>query len=144
MFATLIALIAAALFAGAALYVSVAEHPARMRLDDHAALAQWRPSYARAAPLQAGLAALSLAMGLFAWWKIGDLVVLIAALLIGAAIPLTLIVIFPVNRRLKATAPDSAGPESRALLVRWGRLHALRTALGLAAVAAYFAAFLEP
>jgi hypothetical protein len=144
MFATLIALIAAALFAGAALYISVAEHPARMRLDDRAALAQWRPSYARAAPLQAGLAALSLLMGLFAWWKIGDLIVLIAALLIGAVIPLTLIVVFPVNRRLKATTPNSAGPESRELLVRWGRLHGLRTALGLAAVATYFAAFLEP
>jgi hypothetical protein len=66
MFATLIALIAAALFAGAALYISVAEHPARMRLDDRAALTQWQPSYARATPLQAGLAALSLLMGLWA------------------------------------------------------------------------------
>ena len=144
MFATLIALIAAALFAGAALYVSVAEHPARMRLDDRAALAQWQPSYARATPLQAGLAALSLLMGLLSWWKIGDEVVLIAALLIGAAIPLTLIVILPVNRRLKATATDAAGLDTRALLARWGRLHAIRTALGLAAVATYFAAFLEP
>ena len=144
MIKVLLALIAASPFAGAALYVSLAEHPARLRLDDRAALAQWQPSYARAAPLQAGLALLSLLLGLWAWWKIGDCWVLAAALLIGAAIPLTLALIMPVNNRLKAAAPDTAGPEVRALLERWGRLHALRTTLGLAAVAAYFIAFLQP
>lgn len=144
MFATLFALIAAALFAGAALYVSLAEHPARMRLDDRAALDQWRTSYARAAPMQAGLALLSLLLGLKAWWKIGDPLLLAGALLIGAVIPLTLVAILPAARRLKGIAPDAAGPESRALLVRWGRLHALRTLLAFAAIAAYFAAFAWP
>ena len=144
MFATLLALIAAALFAGAALYVSLAEHPARMRLDDSAALAQWKPSYARAAPMQGGLALVSLALGLKAWWRIGDPLLLAGALLIGAAIAFTLIVIFPTNRRLKTMAAEAAGPGSRALLLRWGQLHALRTLLGLAAVVAYFAAFLGP
>jgi uncharacterized membrane protein len=144
MFATLLALIAAALFAGAAFYISLAEHPARMRLDDRAALAQWQPSYARAAPMQAGLALVSLALGLRAWWRIGDPLLLAAALLVGAVVPLTLIVIRPTNDRLKGIAPEAAGPESRALLVRWGRLHALRTLLALAAVACYFAAFLRP
>ena len=102
------------------------------------------PSYARAAPMQAGLALLSLLLGLWAWWRIGGDWLLAAALLIGAAVPLTLAVIMPLNNRLKATAPDAAGPESRALLVRWGKLHGLRTALGLAAVAAYFMAFMRP
>lgn len=144
MLTALLALITAALFAGAALYVSVAEHPARMGLAESAALAQWRPSYARAAPLQAGLAILSLLLGLWTWWKIGDLWVLAGALLIGANIPLTLAIIMPTNRRLKAADIETAGPETRALLARWGRLHALRTLLGLAAVVAYFVAFLQP
>ncbi len=144
MIKVLLALIAASLFAGAALYVSLAEHPARLRIDDRAALGQWRASYARAAPLQAGLALLSLLLGLWAWWRIGGDWLLAAPLLIGAAIPLTLVAIMPLNQRLKAIAPDAAGPDSGALLVRWGRLHALRTLLGLAAVAAYFAAFLRP
>lgn len=144
MFTALLALVAAALFAGAALYVSVAEHPARTALAESAALAQWRSSYARAAPLQAGLALLSFLLGAWTWWKIGDPWVLAGALLIGANIPLTLAVIMPTNRRLKAAAIETAGPETRALLVRWGRLHALRTLLGLAAVAACFAAFLQP
>ena len=58
--------------------------------------------------------------------------------LILAPWPYTLLVIMPVNNRLKATEPDQAGPESRALLVRWGRLHAGRSVLGFAASLAYF------
>ncbi|HWT13220.1 MAG TPA: DUF1772 domain-containing protein [Allosphingosinicella sp.] len=141
MIKALLALVAAALFAGAALYISLAEHPARMRLGDEAALGQWKPSYARAVPMQAGLALISLLLGLWAWWKIGDDWLLAASLLIGAVLPLTLVAIMPTNRRLQAAA---AGPESRALLDRWGRLHWLRTLLALAAVAAYFAAFAWP
>lgn len=144
MLTALLALLTAALFAGAALYVSVAEHPARMRLADAAALAQWQPSYARAAPMQAGLALVSLLLGLWTWWQIGDLWVLAGALLMGLAIPFTLVVIMPVNRRLKAHAVETAGPDTRTLLTRWGRLHLVRTLLGLAGVAAYFLAFLQP
>ncbi|MDQ4086969.1 MAG: DUF1772 domain-containing protein [Pseudomonadota bacterium] len=144
MLIALFALVAAALFAGAALYISVAEHPARMQLDDRGALAQWKPSYARAVPMQAGLALVSLLLGLWSWWKTDDGWVLLAALLIGANLPLTLIAIMPTNRRLQATAPDAAGPESRTLLARWGRLHGLRTLLAFAAIAAYLAAFAWP
>ena len=144
MLATLLALIACALFAGAALYVTLAEHPARLRLAEGPALAQWRQSYARAAPLQAGLALLSCGLGLWAWWRMGTSWLLAGALLIGAAIPFTLLVIFPTNRRLKAGSTEDAGSATRALLIRWGRLHAMRTLLGLAAVAAYLAAFVRP
>ena len=144
MIKALLALVTAALFAGAALYVSLAEHPARMRLDPAAGLAQWKPSYARATPMQAGLALLSLILGAWAWWKIDDIWLLAGALLIGANVPLTLVAILPVNRRLGRTPIEEAGAESHALLGRWGRLHLLRTLLGLAAVAAYFMAFVKP
>ena len=43
----------------------------------------------------------------------------------------------PVNRQLNAIEPDSAGPESRALIVRWGGLHARRTMLGFVATALF-------
>jgi hypothetical protein len=141
---TLLALIAAALFAGAALYINVAEHPARMRLDDRAALAQWKASYNRAALMQAGLALVSLGLGFWAWWRTEIEWLLAGALLIGAVIPLTLILVLPTNRRLQATADEAAGLESRTLLARWDRLHLLRTLLGLGAVAAYFCAFVQP
>ena len=144
MLKALFALVAATLFAGAALYISLVVHPARMKLDDRSALAQWKPSYGAATPLQAGLALLSLILGLWAWWKAGDDGLLVGALLIGAAVPLTLVVISPTNRRLLATPDQAAGQESRSLLERWGRLHRIRTLLALAAVAAYLVAFLWP
>jgi hypothetical protein len=50
------ALVIATLFAGAALYISLVEHPARLGLADGPLLAQWQPSYKRALPIQSGLA----------------------------------------------------------------------------------------
>jgi len=50
------------------------------------------------------------------------------------------LVIAPTNRRLGATAEQDAGPKSRALIQRWGKLHAVRTLLGLAASIAFVAA----
>ena len=54
--------------------------------------------------------------------------------------PYTLIVIQPTNKRLGATADEQAGPETRATIVRWGRLHAVRTMLGVAATFAFLLA----
>jgi hypothetical protein len=140
MLPALLALTAAALFTGAALYISQAEHPARLGLSEAAALAQWQPSYKRAVPMQAGLALLSAALGLWAWWDTREPLLLAGALLILAVVPFTLLVIMPTNKRLMAASPESAGPELRPLLVRWGTLHWVRNLLGLAAVFAFLAA----
>ena len=137
MLQALLALIAASLFTGAALYISWAEHPARLLLSDAPALAHWQPSYKRAVPMQAGLAILSAALGLWAWAESGEALLLAGALLILAVVPFTFFVIMPVNNRMLATPPDRAGPETRAMLVRWGALHWVRNLLGLAAVAAF-------
>jgi predicted exporter len=56
-------------FAGAILYINVAEHPARMRRDMRAALAQWAVSYKRATWLQAPLAVVGLVASLAAWHR---------------------------------------------------------------------------
>ena len=63
-----LATLAAALFAGAALYINLVEHPARMALDTKSAGLQWAPSYRRATWMQAPLALISVAAGLISWW----------------------------------------------------------------------------
>jgi hypothetical protein len=133
----LLGLIAAAIFAGAALYVNVAEQPARLLLDDRALLTEWKPSYQRGAAMQAPLALLGCLLGLIAWWQTSHPGFLIGAIAMIAPWPWTLIGIKPTNDALLATGPDQAGPQSRALVVKWGGLHGVRTALGALAIAAF-------
>ncbi len=132
-----LALVTAAVFTGAAVYVSVAEQPARLMLGNEALLTQWKPSYARGFAMQASLALASALFGLLAFWVTRDWRWLAGALLIFANWPYTLLVILPVNKRLEATAPDKADAETRRLVERWGALHAVRSALGLAATLVY-------
>jgi Anthrone oxygenase len=139
----LIAILTAAIFAGAALYINLVEHPARMSLDTKSAAMEWAPSYSRATAMQAPLAALSLIAGLGAWLLGGGVGWAVAALLIGAVIPFTLIVIMPTNKALLAAGRDLASVETRALLMRWAKLHAVRTMLSLAATILYLYLALE-
>lgn len=132
-----LAALSAALFAGAALYINVVEHPARMGLETRLAALQWAPSYQRATWLQAPLAIVSLICGAAVWLLGGGAGWLVAALLVGAVVPFTFAVIMPTNHKLLAPGRDLSSAETRELLVRWGQLHAVRTALSLAGTAIY-------
>ena len=133
MIAGLLALTVAAMFTGAAFYVGFAEQPARLQLDDRALLAEWKPSYARGFAMQATLAVVGFLLGMLQWWQSGNGLWFAGALLLVANWPFTLCVIMPTNKALLATASDAAGARSRELVVKWGRLHAVRTALGATA-----------
>jgi len=131
------ALIFTAAFAGAAFYINFAEHPARLGLDDKNLLKQWKPSYAAGYTMQASLVVVSVALGLTAAWLSWDWRWLIGAALMFANVPYTLMGIMPTNHMLNAIDDADAGPASRAMLLTWGRLHAVRTALGLTGTLAY-------
>ena len=134
----LLALTVAAIFTGAAFYVNVAEQPARLNLDDTALLTQWKPSYKRGAAMQAPLAIVGSLCGLVAWWQTGHIGFLAGAILIAAPWPWTLIGIMPTNKALLNTDPANPTPQTRALMLKWGNLHAVRTVLGALATAAFF------
>ncbi len=122
-----------ALFAGAALYINVAEHPARMGIETSAAAKHWASSYKRATWLQAPLALLGFAAGVTAWFLGASIIWLVAAVLIGAVVPFTFIAVMRTHNKLLALGRDLASAETRALLETWGKLHAVRAGLSLVA-----------
>jgi hypothetical protein len=142
MLAGLLSLVAAAAFTGAAIYINVAEHPARLKLDDRALLAQWKPSYGRGYAMQASLVIVATVLAAIAFWRTDDWRWLAGAIVIFANWPFTLFGIMPTNRRLKAVDPAAAGPASRAMIVAWGRLHAVRSGLGAVATLIFLWALL--
>jgi hypothetical protein len=137
MLAGLTALMIAALFTGAALYINVAEQPARLTLDDGALLAEWKHSYRRGFAMQAPFAVLGCLLGLLAWWQMREWGFMIGAIAMVANVPWTLVAIMPTNHALGATEIAAAGPATRALVGKWSALHAVRTALGLIATLAF-------
>ena len=104
-----LAVLSAALFAGGALYINVAEHPARMGLETRSAVQQWASSYKRATWLQAPLAIISLLCGVVIWLQSGRLGWLVAALFVGSVVPFTLAIVMPTNHKLLAPSRDLDG-----------------------------------
>jgi hypothetical protein len=125
-----LALVVAGLFTGAAFYVNFAEQPARLGLKDRPLLAEWKTAYKRGAIMQASLAMAGFILGALAWWQAGKPAFIIGAFLMLAPWPWTLLAIMPTNKLLLATNPAKADAETRALIVKWDRLHLVRTALG--------------
>ena len=133
MLAGRLALVAAALFAGAAIYVNMAEQPARLDLGDKALFTEWRSSYKRGFAMQAPLALVGSVLGLLAWSQTNDWRWSFGAMVLVANWPYTLFAVRPTNRQIKAINSAGAGSKSRMLIERWGRLHAVRSVLGFAA-----------
>jgi Domain of unknown function (DUF1772) len=125
-----VATLAAGTFFGAAIYIHVAEQPARLSCGHATAVALWRTSYRRGTLMQAPLALVGSLTAPLAWWLDQDVRWLVGGLLLFLVIPFTFVVIFPTNRRLENRELDVAPEEAVRLLRRWGRLHAVRSMLG--------------
>jgi hypothetical protein len=128
--AQIVATLAAGLFAGAAIYINIAEHPARMECGVALAVTEFGPSYRRAAVMQAGLAAIGSVAGASAWWLGAGRAWMAGAVVLASVVPFTIVVIMPTSQRLLDPALDRGSAEAHRLLVRWGRLHAVRSLAG--------------
>ncbi len=132
--AEFVAVLACGLFTGAAVYVSLVEHPARMECGGEIARAEFAPSYHRGTILQVTLAAICLLSSIAAWFAGSGFWWLVAGVLLGSVIPFTLIVILPTNKRLLSPELDRRSAEAERLLARWGSLHAVRSVLSTMAL----------
>jgi hypothetical protein len=128
-----IAVLSSTLFTGAAIYINLVEHPARMGCGTELAITEWAPSYKRATGMQPPLAIGSTLAGGGAWFMTGDLLWLLGALLIFAVIPFTFIAVMPTNKLLLDLGIDKTSPTTHALLEKWSTLHGVRSILSLMA-----------
>lgn len=133
MLTLLFATACAGIFCGAAVYVNLVEHPARVSCGQEIALREFAPSYRRGALMQASLAVVGCVLGLATAWQLGDRLVALAAILLGSVVPFTLLFILPVNRQLLDPGLDSSSGRVGELLARWNALHAVRTVLSACA-----------
>ena len=138
-----LALVVAALFTGAAVYVNAVEHPARRHLEPRAALQEWQPAYKRGAAMQATLALVGFVLAATAAWLGAGTFVAVGAALIIAPWPWTYLAIMPLNKRLLAMTADTADSDLHSMLDRWNALHRVRTLLGAAATGSLFWASLR-
>jgi hypothetical protein len=139
-----IAVLSCTLFTGAAIYINLVEHPARMGCDTKIAATVWAPSYKRATVMQASLAIVSFLTGMSTGLLGDGILWFVGAALIGLVVPFTFIAIMPTNHKLLAPGRDLASDETRMLLEKWGSLHAIRSALSLAASVVYIVLLLKP
>ena len=134
MLSQIIATAGAGIFAGAAVYINVVQHPAAAQLGTATPVRFFGPMYSRAAPMQASLALVGALAGLWTWWTGSGGLWLLGAVLLGFVIPFTLLAIMPTNNRLTDDDLDPSSAEAAALLDRWSRLHGVRS---LASVVAF-------
>jgi len=123
--------LSAGLFAGAAIYVNLVEHPARIQCGTGLAVKEFAPSYRRGAIMQATLAVIGFLCATAAWLKSSHVCWLIGGGALLIAIVFTFVVIFPTNKKLLDSTLNENSELALKLLIRWGRLHAVRSLLGL-------------
>lgn len=135
-----IALFACGTFFGAALYISLAQHPAALEAGVAVGGRFFPPMYKRAAPMQIALALSGFLAGIVVWYQSSDNLWLLGSLLLISVVPITLVLIKPVNDILLAPGNDPDSVETGTLLERWGPKHWLRTVVSGVAFLTYLVA----
>ena len=128
----IIPLISSAIYFGSAAYITLVEHPARIACSPEIAWAQWAqsvkrtPRYAASAIVAAVTALIYGKAALASPWTWGSILLL-------AVLPFTAAVLLPIQRQVTESGRAFEPVEARTVLERWGRLHLVRTCLGLCA-----------
>jgi uncharacterized membrane protein len=112
-------------FFGAAAYISLVQHPAALETGSDFAVRFFTPMYRRASIMQASLAIIGSLASLAAYFLGAGRTWLLSAVLIASVVPFTLLLVAPLNDQIKVLDPSA--DRARELLMRWGRLHWLRT-----------------
>ena len=133
MFSGLIALAFAAAFAGAAVYVSWVEQPARLGLDDQALLSEWTPSDRRGVAL---LAASLQPSRFIAYFESEDVRWVFGALIIISSWPYAFFVMAPLNNQILSLRGHDVAA-ARALVRQWDLIESGFAAIGVLAVAMF-------
>jgi anthrone oxygenase-like protein len=132
--AQFLATLCCSLFSGAAIYVNLVEHPARMACGTEIAAAEFPPSYRRASVMQASLSVFGSLCAVVAWVTGGSALWLVGGVVLGSVVPYTLIAIMPTNKQLLDSSLDRRAQRTHQLLSRWANLHAVRSILSLLAL----------
>ncbi len=123
----ILALFCCGVFFGAALYISLVQHPAALQAGVSVARNLFPPMYKRAAPLQITLAIVGSISGIIAYLNTSSVLWLIGSLFLILVIPITLILIKPINDVLLNPENNKESQEIQELLLNWGKKHWLRT-----------------
>ena len=136
MFSGSIALVFAAAFAGAAVYVNWVEQPARLALDGEALLSEWTPSDRRGVALLAGFALAAAVAGFLAYFESEDVRWVFGALIIISSWPYAFFVMAPLNNQILSLRGHDVAA-ARALVRQWGMVESGFAAIGVLAVAMF-------
>ncbi len=126
-FAEFLALLFCGTFFGAAVYISIVQHPAAMKAGVTVAESFFPPMYALAAPMQIACAVVGTVAGLVLWYLSGEILWAVGAILLVFVVPYTLVVLKPVNDQLLDTNAQRTAPETESLLKQWGPRHRVRS-----------------
>ena len=127
------ATLACGIFTGAAVYINLVEHPARMKCGARLAVTEFSPSYHRAAVMQASLAVFGFLTATATWLMDGSRWWLVGGIILVTVVPYTLVAIMPTNRQLLDPDLDKDSVLAHRLLRKWNRLHAVRSLLSFIA-----------
>ncbi|ORX88449.1 hypothetical protein K493DRAFT_341275 [Basidiobolus meristosporus CBS 931.73] len=117
------------LFAGAALYITLAQQPAQMIASPKEKVAQFKVFYPRAAKMQAFLAVTCVATSAGVSYLTKQQVYLIPAGLFASVVGYTMCSIMPINETLLSIKSTDNNSNVDTLMKSWGEKHFVRTVL---------------